>query len=243
MNRRAITLALLACAGVLGGLGCEAPGKPVRAEVFRPNDVLDFRTLYARNCTSCHGVDGKGGATVPLANAVYLAVAGSENIQRITTTGVPGTSMPPFALSRGGTLSDAQIAALTKGMIETWGHSDIGQVIPYASTAPGHPGNGQVAYTTFCARCHGLNGEGLKGDGGGSIGSIVDPTYLALVSDQFLRSTIIAGLPDRNMPDWRSDVVGAGARPMSDQEITDIVAWITSHRVAAPGQPYSQHPE
>jgi mono/diheme cytochrome c family protein len=242
MNRRAIILALVAFAALLDGIGCEAPGKPVRAKVSRPNDVLDFRTLYAQNCTACHGIDGKGGATLPLANPVYLAVAGSDNIQRITATGVAGTSMPPFAQSRGGTLSDAQITALTKGMIETWGHSGIGAVIPYASAAQGDPANGQVAYTTSCARCHGPNGEGVKGNGGVWTGSIVDPTYLALVSDQFFRSIIIAGLPASNMPDWRSDLVGASARPMTDQEITDTVAWLASHRVAAPGQPYSQNP-
>jgi len=26
---------------------------------------------------------------------------------------------------------------------------------------------------------------------------------------------------------------------MSDQEITDVVAWMASHRVQSPGQPYS----
>jgi cytochrome c oxidase cbb3-type subunit 3/ubiquinol-cytochrome c reductase cytochrome c subunit len=242
MNRRAITLALLTCVMFLGSLGCEAPGKPVLAETARPDDVLDFPTLYAQNCAACHGKDGKGGATLPLANPVYLAVAGTENIQRITTIGVAGTSMPPFAKSRGGMLSARQIAVLTSGIVETWGHAGAEQVTSYAATTPGDRANGQAAYTTFCARCHGANGTGTKGDSVVWTGSIVDPAYLALVSDQYLRSTIIAGLPDRNMPDWRSDLVGPSARPMTDQEITDTVAWIVSHRVAAPGQPYLQHP-
>lgn len=242
MNRHAITFALLACAMCLGNLGCEAPGKPVHAEAYRPDDVLDFPTLYKQNCAACHGKDGKGGATLPLANPIYLAVAGPDNIQRITAIGVAGTSMPPFARSRGGTLSDRQIAALTKGVIDTWGHAGTGQLIPYAGTASGNPANGQAAYATFCARCHGANGSGMKGDSGVWTDSIVDPAYLALVSDQFLRSTIIAGLPDRSMPDWRSDLSGSNARAMTDQEITDTVAWITSHRVAAPGQPYPQNP-
>jgi cytochrome c oxidase cbb3-type subunit 3/ubiquinol-cytochrome c reductase cytochrome c subunit len=43
------------------------------------------------------------------------------------------------------------------------------------------------------------------------------------------------------MPDWRSDALGAGARAMTDQEITDTVAWLASKRIAAPGQPYRQH--
>src|SRR5262252_947463 len=134
MNRRATSLALLACLTALGCLGCEAPGKPVHAEVSRPDDVLDFRTLYAQNCAACHGKDGKGGATLPLANPVYLTVARADNIQQITATGVAGTSMPPFARSRGGTLSDHQIAALTTGIVDTWGHAGAEQVVPYAGT-------------------------------------------------------------------------------------------------------------
>jgi mono/diheme cytochrome c family protein len=242
MNRRAIPLVLLACLMFLGGLGCEAPGKPVHAEASRPDEVLDFPTLYAQNCAACHGKDGKGGATLPLANPVYLAVAGTSNIQRTTANGVAGTLMPPFAKSRGGTLSDRQIAVLASGIVGTWGHAGSEQAIPHAGVAPGDPVNGQAAYTTFCARCHGTNGTGSKKGSEVWTGSIVDPAYLALVSDQYLRSAIIAGLPDRNMPDWSADLVGPGARPMTDQEITDTVAWIASHRVAAPGQPYSQHP-
>jgi cytochrome c oxidase cbb3-type subunit 3/ubiquinol-cytochrome c reductase cytochrome c subunit len=242
MNCRVPILAMLACTACLAGLGCEAPGKPVHAEASRPGDVLDFSTLYNQNCVACHGRDGKGGATLPLSNPVYLEVAGADDIQRITASGVSGTSMPPFAKARGGTLSDRQIAVLTKGIIDSWEHADSGQLIPYASTTPGDPANGKAAYMTFCARCHGVDGIGTKGDSGAVTGSIVDPAYLALVSNQYLRSTIIAGLPDRNMPDWRLDLPAPGARAMTDQEVTDTVAWITSHRIAAPGQPYAQHP-
>jgi cytochrome c oxidase cbb3-type subunit 3/ubiquinol-cytochrome c reductase cytochrome c subunit len=38
------------------------------------------------------------------------------------------------------------------------------------------------------------------------------------------------------MPDWRNDVAG---QPMSDQEITDVVAWLSSQRPKTPGQPYA----
>lgn len=101
---------------------------------------------------------------------------------------------------------------------------------------------GQASYGIFCARCHGSDGTGLTANKTPPTGSIVDPAYLALISSQGLRSIIIAGRPDQGMPDWRSDIEGADSRPMTDQEITDIVAWITSHRVATPGQPYQQHP-
>jgi cytochrome c oxidase cbb3-type subunit 3/ubiquinol-cytochrome c reductase cytochrome c subunit len=37
------------------------------------------------------------------------------------------------------------------------------------------------------------------------------------------------------MPDWRNDVPG---RPMTDREITDVVAWLAAQRVPFAGQPY-----
>ena len=61
-------------------------------------------------------------------------------------------------------------------------------------------------------------------------GSLVEPAYLSLISDQGLRSLIVAGQPDQGMPGSTSDLSGDGARPMTDQEITDVVAWLASHR-------------
>jgi cytochrome c oxidase cbb3-type subunit 3/ubiquinol-cytochrome c reductase cytochrome c subunit len=105
----------------------------------------------------------------------------------------------------------------------------------YKAALQGDAGRGQQAFGTFCARCHGAAGEGSAGDAkSGKVGSIVDGSYLALISDQGLRSITIAGRPDEGMPDWRSD----GAAPLTDQEITDIVAWLASKRTAVPGQPY-----
>jgi cytochrome c oxidase cbb3-type subunit 3 len=64
----------------------------------------------------------------------------------------------------------------------------------------------------------------------------MNDSFLALVSDQALRTIIITGRPELGAPDWRGNVPG---KPMSDQEITDVVAWLASHRVQSPGQPYS----
>ena len=87
----------------------------------------------------------------------------------------------------------------------------------------------------------GANGEGAPGDpknNAPKLGSIVDPSYLALISDQDLRSITIAGLPDRNMPDWRTDAAQPLAQPLTDQQLTDIITWLVSHRAPNPGQPY-----
>jgi mono/diheme cytochrome c family protein len=242
---RSRALLLLAFAAMLAATGCRnAPGKPgPEPEVARPEQIVDFATLYGQNCAACHGANGKNGAAISLANPVYLAVAGSANIQRLTADGIPGTTMPPFSKLKGGTLTDQQIAILTQDMEQTWGNAAAlaGQTAPaYASSATGNPEQGQKTFTTFCAQCHGADATGGKTAHGEIVGSLIDPAYLALISDQGLRSIIIAGQPEQGMPDWRSHHAGQSAHALSDQEITDIVAWLTSHRIDTPGQPYQE---
>lgn len=246
MRKETFIFTLLFSAICVATTGCkDAPGKPtVISEATRPDQIIDFPTLYKQNCAACHGEQGKAGAAVSLANPVYLIISGVDNIQRVTAAGVPGTLMPPFSRASGGMLTDRQIQILAHGIVDTWGHPGVlgGSMPPsYTSTSPGDLVHGQQAFINFCARCHGSDGAGVNARKEGQIGSIIDPSYLALVSDQSLRTAILAGFPDQHMPDWRSDLTGTGARPMTDQEITDVVAWIAAHRTATPGQPYQQH--
>lgn len=227
--------------------GCNsAPGRPkAEPEVPRPDEVHDFATLYKQNCAACHGENGKQGAAIALANAEYLSLAGENNLLSITAKGIPGTLMPPFAKSSGGMLTDQQIHDLVDGMMRQWGNPNAlnSQSAPsYAATGAGDAQQGQQVFTTYCARCHGVDGTGLtakEAGAGKSHGSIVDPSYLALVSDQDLRTITIVGLPGQGMPDWRGDVP---SHAMTDKEITDVVAWLASHRTPFPGQPYPTAP-
>jgi cytochrome c oxidase cbb3-type subunit 3/ubiquinol-cytochrome c reductase cytochrome c subunit len=238
--------ALLLSAAFAAILGCSRiPGRPGPGpDVIRPNEVLAFSTLYKDNCAACHGETGKNGAAISLANPVYLAVAGEDNIGTTIANGVSGGLMPPFDESSGGTLTDAQIDALAKGLIKQWGKPNLldGQnAPPYEATLTGDVERGRQAFASFCAQCHGPAGKGSLGDpksGAGKLGSLVDPSYLALISDQNLRSITIAGRPDQGMPDWRSD----STQPLTDQQITDIITWLASNRTANPGQPYRTRP-
>jgi cytochrome c oxidase cbb3-type subunit III len=241
MNRRAVLVALGAVA-LVGFLACDAcinsGGIPrPDSEVVPPSDVLDFTFLYGHNCAGCHGMYGKGGAAVALANPVFLAIADDDVIRRTAANGVPGTSMPAFAQSAGGMLTDHQIDALVKG-IRSWANpAALGNVTPppYKAQGPGDPRRGAESYEIFCSSCHGADGRG-----GSKGSSIVDGSYLALVSDQDLRTIVIAGRPELGAPDWRGDLQD---RAMSAQEITNIVAWLASQRPQFPGQPYPIYSE
>jgi cytochrome c oxidase cbb3-type subunit 3 len=214
--------------------GCSFPqGQPQKdSEPIVPSQVVNFRTLYGQNCAGCHGVDGKGGAAIALANPVYLAIADDSVIRRTASKGVPGTPMPAFAQSAGGMLTDKQVDVIVAG-IRAWATPNaFGDQTPppYSNQAGGDPQRGADAYRTYCSSCHGADGHG-----GSKASSIVDGSYLALVSDQQLRTTVIAGRPELNAPDWRGNVQD---RPMSAQEITDVVAWLSRQRSQSPGQPY-----
>jgi mono/diheme cytochrome c family protein len=130
-------------------------------------------------------------------------------------------------------LTDAQIDVITKEIRSRWsrrGILDAASVPAYAPKSAGDAQRGEAAYKTFCQSCHGPVGRG-----GPKASAISDDSFLALVSDQSLRTIVIAGRPELGAPDWRGNVPG---RPMSDQEITDVVAWLASRRVSNPGQPY-----
>ena len=229
-------LCLFAALAAIFVAGCGAPhGQPRSgSEVLAPNEVLEFGPLFAENCAACHGAEGRGGAAIALANPVYLAIADDASIRKVIAKGVPGTAMPAFAQSAGGMLTDAQIDVITKEIRSRWsrrGILDAASAPSYAPKSTGDVQRGQTAYKTFCESCHGAVGRG-----GQKASSITNDSFLALVSDQGLRTIVIAGRPELGAPDWRGNLPG---RPMSDQEITDVVAWLASRRVLNPGQPYS----
>ncbi len=205
----------------------------VSSPVKRPTQVMDFNVLYGNNCAGCHGSNGKGGAAISLSDPVFLTIADDATIRRTVTNGVPGTPMPAFAESAGGMLTDKQVDAIVSGIRSHWANPNVlrdANPPQYRAQAPGDPLHGAAAYATYCSSCHGAEGRGGK-----KASSIVDGSYLALVSDQDLRTNVIVGRPELGAPDWRGDLPG---KPMSAQEISDVVAWLAAQRPKVPGQPF-----
>lgn len=229
-------LSALAVLSLVMLAACSIPDREpqTNSEPVAPNQLLDFGALYAQNCAGCHGAEGRGGASIALANPVYLAIVDETTMRNIVANGVRGTSMPAFAQSAGGMLTEQQIEVITSGMVSRWGGKPVldGTIPPsYAAKAIGNVDHGQLVFGTYCASCHGSEG------GGTSKGSaMTNDSFLALVSDQALRTIVITGRPELGAPDWRGNVPG---HPMTDQQITDVVAWLASRRAQNPGQPYS----
>ncbi|HTP69470.1 MAG TPA: c-type cytochrome [Dongiaceae bacterium] len=208
------------------------PGKPVKnSEVPAPNEILDFAALFGANCAGCHGENGRGGAGPPLSDPVYLAITDVKTVQKTITQGVPGTPMAPFGQSAGGMLTDKQVEVIASGIFSRWSKPGIlsGVDVPaYASSSAGDAKRGAEDYKTFCETCHGSDGRG-----GPKGSSIIERAYLALTSNQGLRTAVIVGRPDFGAPDWRNNVPG---HPMTEQQITDVVAWLAEQRPANAAQ-------
>jgi cytochrome c oxidase cbb3-type subunit III len=220
--------------------GCaNAPGKQLSAGTPTvPNEVSDFNILYGENCAGCHGAEGRGDAAIALGDPVYLAIADDTVLRRAASNGIPGTSMPAFAQSAGGMLTEKQVDLITSGIRERWSKPEVlsgTNPPPYSSASPGDASRGSHVYATFCSSCHGVAGKG-----GPKASSIVDGSFLALLNDQELRTIVIVGRPDLGAPDWRNNVPGT---PMSSQDVSDVVAWLASQRSKFPGQPYPSTPK
>ena len=225
--RKMAAVLLASTAAVLCGCHAYQRGE-VSQPIPRPSAVLDFATLYGQNCAACHGPDGANGPATDLANPEYLALVDDAGLRKWIGGGMPGTQMPAFARSSGGMLTDAQVNAIIAGMRKRWsrpGALEGAQPPPYAQTQTGDAKHGAQAYQARCAVCHKQTRE-----------EITDPVYLALVSDQALRTMMIAGSPDIGQPDWRHDSAdGKPATPLTDQDINDIIAYLDGLRNASPG--------
>jgi cytochrome c oxidase cbb3-type subunit 3/ubiquinol-cytochrome c reductase cytochrome c subunit len=132
--------------------------------------------------------------------------------------------MPAWLREQGGPLTSKQITTLVNGIEENWAKPARfqGTELPSYSVGnqTGDVSRGRRLFARDCFLCHGQP----------AIGSVTDKTFLQLVSDQVLRTSIIVGRDDLGpvkMPNYQTLNVG---RPLSNQDIDDIVAYLASLR-------------
>jgi mono/diheme cytochrome c family protein len=182
------------------GAGCDAAGglrrstRPASRGLDRPR----LRTMsWNSNCCTPR--------TAPVAMAPMVAEgrrsrspipctwpSSTKRSMRATIAdGVRGTSMAAFAQRAGGMLTEKQIDALVDGIRSRWSRAGAlaGANPPsYAATSAGDIHRGAAVYQTFCQSCHGADGRG-----GPKGSAITNDSFLALTSDQGLRTMVIAG--------------------------------------------------
>jgi cytochrome c oxidase cbb3-type subunit III len=138
--------------------------------------------LFASNCGSCHGSDGRGGEHGPdIATASDVQRLADSDLIAIAKNGVPGTGMPAF-----GWLGQGKLTAIVQYLRTLQGRQlDI--------KLPGNPKSGEALFFggARCSKCHMVNGKG------GFIGSDLS-LYGAAESAGQIRSVIMD--PERNLP-------------------------------------------
>ncbi len=124
------------------------------APVLATGDLARGRELYARNCASCHGVQGRGdgpgasGLHPPPANLAEHDY-GLPRLSFALTNGIDGTSMPAWR-----DYPPSDLSALAAAVRE----------FHFPLREPRIPQNvldlGAQVYSTNCAQCHGSDGGG-----------------------------------------------------------------------------------
>jgi len=188
------------------------PRAPTADEVNAATADLDKGNhLFASLCTRCHGEHGEGSAVAPPLPAADNPVTGDDSrIYGTVTTGVAGTAMGSF-----------------RGLDATSLHSLIAAVraLPKVEAkrtgwAPrvGQAQRGAATFTNYCAKCHGLGGEGPQAP------ALANPAFLASATDGYLTATILRGRGATKMPHF--GVAEPEHPKLSPDEVVDVVAFI-----------------
>ena len=183
----------------------------------------DGEQLYQRHCVVCHDDRGLGGIGLPLTGSKADDFT-EEYLASTIRFGRPGRVMPAFEF-----LSDAQVNALVS-YIQGWRGNDT-RTLKMAEDNPGNASNGAAVFAKSCASCHGNDGRS-KGVGTGVTLSrerqfeVIPPAlnnsgFLASASDAWIRRTIEHGRVGTLMPSKQ-------ALGLSDQEVSDVIAYLRS---------------
>lgn len=81
--------------------------------------VAQGESIWALNCSSCHGANGEGGVGPALNSQQFLQSTTTEQMMGLVAVGVPGTAMSAFSQDFGGPLTDEQIKAVAT-FVRSW---------------------------------------------------------------------------------------------------------------------------
>jgi mono/diheme cytochrome c family protein len=81
--------------------------------------VAQGESIFALNCSACHGANGEGGVGPALNSRQFMQSATTEQMMGLVAVGVPGTQMSAYSQDFGGPLTDEQIKAVAT-FVRSW---------------------------------------------------------------------------------------------------------------------------
>lgn len=154
------------------------------------------QTLFAQNCTACHGISGEGSSIAPALNAPEVRQMDRKTLQDTITFGRPGTAMPAWGINAGGVLGAEEIGELVS-LIRAGAWQQSAPVAVAEENFTGIPPQAVSLFSQNCAVCH-----GATGDGTGIAPPLNSSSLHARMTIDALESTIRNGRPGTRMPAW-----------------------------------------
>ena len=182
--------------------------------------LKEGEAIYQKGCASCHGDQGMPTGSLigtALNNQHFLNTFSKEDIINVVTNGRQGTSMPNFESS----LSEEEIKKVSSWVVH-WKKEELNLDSPDAVT--GNAANGEALYQYLCLSCHGEQGIGKQGRGT----ALTNQDFLKYTTDKQMWISIAYGREGTAMgPSLKGK---DGVKQLSEQEISDIVAYIRKYQ-------------
>jgi mono/diheme cytochrome c family protein len=124
------------------------------AQTARADDPPGAK-FYATYCAACHGASGKGGFAPAIGSEKYLSAKNDAAITQATRDGVTAKGMPAWSKSKGGALTDDQIADIV-----TYLRSLAPAASAPAQNATAEPATNSVLAQTKLTVAQSTNAEG-----------------------------------------------------------------------------------
>jgi len=179
----------------------------------------DAMTLYAQNCSVCHGLSGEGIGATPALNRDSTRTMVFDDLYKTIARGRFNTSMPAWSKEDGGALSDYQISELV-GLIQSgdWTATQdrvvnlgLAPLIPFTTDPDpvllaevGNLPDGATLQTAIqlfavnCIACHGADGLGTA-----IAPALNDPIVREKTAEELTRTATL-GSPGTLMAGWQN---------------------------------------
>lgn len=191
---------------------------PPRTAALRPGIPVEGEKVFAINCAPCHQVGGVGkiGFAPSIRNRDFLALASDDLIKQTIKKGRPGTAM----MARPD-LTKQQVTDVIAYLRAAPNPNPVRIQVDPRKKLAGDASAGQGKYDTYCAACHGPNGEGyVLGLPGTSIGLA---GFLDSTSDDYIFQTLKHGRIGTPM---RAFLGAKGIANLNETDAHDIIAHI-----------------
>lgn len=190
--------------------------RPPRVAALRPGIPAEGEKIFVVNCAPCHQIGGAGkiGFAPSIRNRDFLALASDDLIRRSIKEGRAGTAM----LARPD-LSSQQVTDIIAYLRALPNPLPVEITVDPRKKFEGDALAGATQYGTFCAACHGPNGEGyVLGLPGTSIGLA---GFLDAASDDYIYQTLRHGRVGTPM---KSFIGARGVANLTEKDAHDIIA-------------------